>query len=262
MKFVLSVCALFAILAACSSHPGVSIGNHKLEGSAVRIVPESGNEAYLVAIVDQETATISRFQVEEGSALRIVMVSPESKRITNLLQEITIPYGTSEGLIEMEATFNDDRNIRVILLLEGEEDISLAILEIDSVVVTSAFDLQDTPSGCDSGESNAALRIVDAACTELIACQARLTCSGCREIARNFTIGADPSESTLGQLSQGIDDGTVSFDSTLLDQCLGAIGGLSCQDVSSFSSLEDVENIGAIRSLFPGISSACENMFN
>lgn len=206
-----------------------------------------GRKDAMIATEDEvESLTIANFHTEMGQmAIRAAR-----------------SYVSAAGLIEFRAVFNDGEDLHVTLILKGEDTVSLAVVEINSVAVGAVFDLQKSAEGCDSGSSNGASRLMDKACTQIVNCQANLTCTGCRTIAQSLRVGTDATQVDLEKLLENISNNIITVNSAMLDQCLSEIGGLSCPDIAAFSDLTDIDNLGSLRALFPNLSSACENAFS
>lgn len=125
-------------------------------------------------------------------------------------------------------------------------------------------------TSCDSGSSNAAVRLMEAICSRIVACHPAVSCKACREgiLASNqlddkFGVPVDESSLAWGAVVSKVDKGTFKADPSRLASCLADIGAQGCTVVGYGFSADSPADFENVENMIPEEheGSVCEKVF-
>lgn len=224
---------------SCGGNKGIEAGNPSVAGQKLRVIPREGSEVYLVRFDSGSEATVTQIQVNILS-----LIKRAQARVSTVLDEVTVPYSVTDGLLRLDAAFSNGLQITIEAALDAEGTFTSVVLEVDGMTVVADFDQEMTLNGCDSGTQNPGMQLVEGYCSRLVECNANTTCTVCRE---GMLASADADQAgsfgadglTLQEMVDAVESGTLVAEGSNLALCLSDMAALSCDELTT--DYEEVE---------------------
>lgn len=141
------VCGLVlsGFVSAClGSRPGVVAGNPA--GKTVGILPDEGEEGYLLTFRDTKNAALVRISAAELRALApaLIVVDPEGLKGLTVLEEVTGPYSQDGATVVFEASLTAGP-LSIRLTVDENGDVTAGTLNVSGREIPASFFMVDLP---------------------------------------------------------------------------------------------------------------------
>lgn len=233
--------ALVWLCLACGSNPGVEVGNPKLGGQVVTIVPVDRQDVYVVRFSDDGGAEVTQV-VEE------------------IFESTAGEVSGSGAAVQVMAFFSDGTDFEADFEVSEAGEILAVTLLLDGVPVEATFTVEFAKPTLKALWSNEALLTVATICRRVSECQPVTPATECETELKEVpglaqSLGGAPGQS-LAQMAESLEGGSIAADPAALDACLADIEILPCQQVDKGHDPLDPGNFNQGHRLVPKPSCA------
>lgn len=229
----------------CSTLPnqGVEVGNPNIKGKALTIVPETGDEIYVVEFEDPPEADVTQVIGNEFDT-----------------QPVTLGYPEDPETVTVEATFTNGTHMQATIGLNESGDATDVTLMVNGQEIPASFSTETMGLACPGDDENAAITIATTLCSRIVACNTVFACGECEaEVLQVSGLGnqfGGTLNMTLEEVAAGIENGEVEVDQEALGGCLSDMTIIPCALVHEDFNDTDPPNYNGIREIIPKPSCA------
>jgi len=234
-------CALLIIFAgACTSNPGIEVGNPDLKGKTYTLEVDDSDTAYVVQIVDESTAVVSQ-------------------EIADSFETVSVPYLLEDNEISLDAAFSDGTQVAVVLILDDDANLLEAELTINGNHAPTHFQVEDAGTTVEPEIALASLGT--ALCERIVSCNTGFEQAACESsvmevsgLSREF---GNAGNQSLNEAEQAVEQGDLLIDGDALQACLAGVEVISCDSVQKYFIDGEAADYGQTRKLVP--KPVCSN---
>ncbi|MCB1214286.1 MAG: hypothetical protein KDK66_02295 [Deltaproteobacteria bacterium] len=245
-------------LQACSKkpNPGIEVGNPtgtaSLKGLLLIIDPERSNgETYELSIITEFSGVLTRF-------------TSKAETLNVNLENVT------ETSFTVRATFADGTNVRLEVSYSSDNKSILSVeLFVNEVLEPATFNTLGDTFACNTDTTNGAEQLSQSICNRIVSCTTTISCADCNtglnnsdQLTDEFGLPFNDGDITFGEVISQVDSGSLSIQSSELNNCLTDINNLTCDDISGGFSESFPNNYQNIENFIPeGPDNSCPLVF-